>query len=95
MHLQLRISLSPSADGAHVEVTHFSAPPACVVNTSGAGDCLVAGALWGLTQGQDPAAALAHGMVCSSLLLDLPIACMHGSHSCKVVSTFADTCEVG
>ncbi len=46
-----------------MEAVQFPALPARVANTSGAGDCLVAGALWGLTQGLDPAAALAHGMV--------------------------------
>jgi sugar/nucleoside kinase (ribokinase family) len=46
-----------------VIVEHMAAPAASVVNTSGAGDCLVAGCLWGLLQGLPPVHALACGMV--------------------------------
>ena len=44
-------------------MAHLPALPARVVNTSGAGDCLVAGTMWALVSGQEPATALAHGMV--------------------------------
>ena len=46
-----------------LQVAHLPALPAKVVNTSGAGDCLVAGAMWSLVAGHEPAIALAHGMV--------------------------------
>jgi len=38
--------------------------PASVATTSGAGDCLVAGAAAALLRGLPPPQALAHGMVC-------------------------------
>ena len=41
----------------------MAAPHAVAVNTSGAGDCLVAGSLWALLRGCSPLEALAHGMV--------------------------------
>ncbi|PSC67542.1 pseudouridine kinase isoform X1 [Micractinium conductrix] len=53
-------SLSPGRDA--VLVLHLPPLPARVVNCSGAGDCLVAGCLYGLTRGATPAAALAHGV---------------------------------
>lgn len=39
--------------------------PATVVNCSGAGDCLVAGCLFGLARGLNAVASLAHGMAAS------------------------------
>lgn len=42
---------------------HLAASPARIVNTNGAGDCLVAGSLACLGQGQRPVDALAFGMV--------------------------------
>ncbi|KAK9817037.1 hypothetical protein WJX72_008719 [[Myrmecia] bisecta] len=45
-----------------IVVAHMSALPAQVVNLSGAGDCLVAGAVAALLQGKTDAQALAHGM---------------------------------
>lgn len=42
---------------------HLPAFPARIVNTNGAGDCLVAGSLACLGQGQRPVDALAFGMV--------------------------------
>ncbi|EIE24488.1 Ribokinase-like protein [Coccomyxa subellipsoidea C-169] len=53
-----------SGDGRWLEIGFMAAPPARVVNTSGAGDCLVAGALFGLLRGCSPTEALAHGIVC-------------------------------
>ncbi len=53
-----------SGDRQWLEIGFMAAPPARVVNTSGAGDCLVAGALFGLLRGCNPTEALAHGMVC-------------------------------
>jgi sugar/nucleoside kinase (ribokinase family) len=46
-------------------VCHMPALPASVVNCSGAGDCLVAGCLYGLAQGLPAEAALAHGIAAS------------------------------
>lgn len=46
---------------------HFPAVPATIVNTSGAGDCLVGGALARLGQGASALEALAFGMVCFCL----------------------------
>ena len=42
-----------------LRITHIPALPAAVVNCSGAGDCLVAGCLYGLTTGETPEQALA------------------------------------
>lgn len=50
----------------------MAAPPAAVVNTSGAGDCLVAGTLFGLLQGFSVVKALAHGMVHNTPALVFP-----------------------
>ncbi len=49
---------------SNLQVTylHFPALPASIVNLSGAGDCLVAGALVALSAGSDLATALAHGV---------------------------------
>ncbi len=49
---------------SNLQVTylHFPALPASIVNLSGAGDCLVAGALVALSAGSDVATALAHGV---------------------------------
>ena len=52
-----------SKDHQAVVVSHMPALPAQVANTSGAGDCLVAGALMRLLEGGDPTSALAHGLV--------------------------------
>ncbi|BDA42876.1 probable pseudouridine kinase at N-terminal half [Coccomyxa sp. Obi] len=51
-----------SGDGRWLQIEHLAAPHAVVVNTSGAGDCLVAGSLWGLLRGCSPVEALAQGM---------------------------------
>ena len=48
---------------ARVTAQHLPAVPAQVVNTNGAGDCLVAGALAYLLQGRSALSALAFGMV--------------------------------
>lgn len=61
--------LQPAADAPHCcyhtaclpAVCHLPALPATVVNCSGAGDCLVAGCLYGLAQGLSAEASLAHG----------------------------------
>ena len=42
---------------------HLPAMPAKIINTNGAGDCVVAGALSCLVQGLDPLTSLAFGMV--------------------------------
>ncbi|CAK9262133.1 unnamed protein product [Sphagnum jensenii] len=49
---------------SNLQVTYlqFPALPASIVNLSGAGDCLVAGALVALSAGSDVATALAHGV---------------------------------
>ena len=44
--------------------------PAAVVNTNGAGDCLVAGCCMRLLQGGTPLAALAFGLVCIFMALN-------------------------
>jgi sulfofructose kinase len=44
---------------------HLPALPARVLNCSGAGDCLVAGCLFGLAQGRAPLSALACGVAAS------------------------------
>ena len=49
--------------GTDVLAQHLPALPARIVNTNGAGDCLVAGSLACLVQGQTPISALAFGMV--------------------------------
>jgi len=49
--------------GTSVLTHHLPALPARIVNTNGAGDCLVAGSLACLVQGQAPISALAFGMV--------------------------------
>ncbi|CAL8467484.1 g7022 [Coccomyxa elongata] len=51
-----------SGDGRWLQIDHLAAPHAGMVNTSGAGDCLVAGSLWALLHGCSPVEALAHGM---------------------------------
>ena len=48
--------------GRQVLVTHMPALAAAVVNCSGAGDCLVAGCLFGLAQGSTPEQALSYGL---------------------------------
>ncbi|KAL0023079.1 hypothetical protein WJX79_010274 [Trebouxia sp. C0005] len=48
--------------GTDVLAQHLPALPARIVNTNGAGDCLVAGSLACLVQGQTPISALAFGM---------------------------------
>lgn len=53
----------------------MAALPAEVVNTSGAGDCLVAGTLFGILRGCSPVEALAHGMVHNTLLLACFLRC--------------------
>ena len=54
--------------GDRVTVQHLPAAPAQIVNTNGAGDCLVAGCLACLLQGSSAVLSLAFGMVsCSSL----------------------------
>lgn len=52
-----------SSCGKKVEAQHVPAVPASIVNTSGAGDCLVAGTLACLVQGATPIEALALGLV--------------------------------
>ena len=52
-----------SACHSRMHITHMPALPAVVTNTSGAGDCLVAGAAMRLLQGGDASSALAHGLV--------------------------------
>lgn len=54
-------NLSPC--GGQVLAHHFPAVPASIVNTSGAGDCLVAGALARLVQGASAQEAVAFGVV--------------------------------
>ncbi len=49
--------------GTSVLTHHLPALPARIVKTNGAGDCLVAGSLACLVQGQAPIGALAFGMV--------------------------------
>ncbi|KAK9909674.1 hypothetical protein WJX75_005922 [Coccomyxa subellipsoidea] len=51
-----------SGDRRWLEIEQMAALPAEVVNTSGAGDCLVAGTLFGILRGCSPVEALAHGM---------------------------------
>lgn len=46
---------------------HLDALPAAVVNTSGAGDCLVAAAVAALMGGQDPLDALAWGVAAAKV----------------------------
>ena len=48
-------------------VFHLDALPATVVNTSGAGDCLVGGAVAALVGGADPVDALAHGVAAAGV----------------------------
>ena len=55
---------TPHASGTGVMTQHLPALPATIVNTNGAGDCLVAGALAALLQGQSSIAALGFGVVC-------------------------------
>ena len=52
-----------SSCGRKVVAQHVPAVPASIVNTSGAGDCLVAGTLARLVQGATPSGALAFGVV--------------------------------
>ena len=54
---------SLGSGGTSVLTQHLPAVPASIVNTNGAGDCLVAGSLACLVQGQAPISALAFGMV--------------------------------
>ena len=54
---------SPLTDTSVIQVHHLSPMPARIVNTNGAGDCVVAGALACLVRGSIPLAALAYGMV--------------------------------
>jgi pseudouridine kinase len=54
---------SLSKDKTRILVHHAPALPAMVVNCSGAGDCLVAGFLHGLTYTEEPLQALAMGIV--------------------------------
>ena len=54
---------SPYDDNSGIHVQHLSPMPANIVNTNGAGDCVVAGALACLVRGSVPLAALAYGMV--------------------------------
>ena len=51
------------ASGTQVTAQHLPAVPAQVVNTNGAGDCLVAGSLAYLMQGRSALPAVAFGMV--------------------------------
>ena len=53
-----------SQDRRSICISHLPAPPAKVVNSSGAGDCLVAGCAAALLAGAQPLNALAHGQVC-------------------------------
>ncbi len=55
---------TPADRESNLQVTYlqFPALPASIVNLSGAGDCLVAGALVALSAGSDVATALAHGV---------------------------------
>ncbi|GAB4817082.1 hypothetical protein N2152v2_004128 [Parachlorella kessleri] len=55
----------PDNPSSTICVQHLPALPAKVVNCSGAGDCLVAGCLFGLTQGRTPLQALACGVAAS------------------------------
>ena len=57
--------------GMSVMTQHLPAIPANIVNTNGAGDCLVAGALACLVQKQPPINALAFGMVSSTCMCSL------------------------
>ena len=54
-------TLAPSSKGLTIQ--HLPAVPAQIVNTNGAGDCLVAGSLAYLLQGKSAVQALAFGMV--------------------------------
>ncbi len=59
--LHASISCSPPAAAVHVP-----ALPATVVNCSGAGDCLVAGCLYGLARGLPAAQALCYGVAAAT-----------------------------
>jgi len=65
------------ASSTSLVTQHLPAVSANIVNTNGAGDCLVAGSLAHLVQGNSPVDALAFGMVSASqdavmtLFLDL------------------------
>ncbi|KAL3133069.1 hypothetical protein ABBQ38_006972 [Trebouxia sp. C0009 RCD-2024] len=56
--------------GTRVTVQHLPAAPAQVVNTNGAGDCLVAGCLACLLQGSSAVSSLAFGMVVAKEALE-------------------------
>ena len=58
---------------------HLPAIPANIVDTNGAGDCLVAGALARLVQNQSPISALAFGTVSSMCM------CSQSAEVCYVV----------
>ena len=53
-------------------ITHVPALMAAVVNCSGAGDCLVAGCLFGLALGAEPEAALACGVAAAKAAVQSP-----------------------
>lgn len=63
--------------GNRITAHYLPAVPANIVNTSGAGDCLVGGALARLVQGASPLQAIATGVVRSarSLPVDSAVAC--------------------
>ncbi|KAL4448643.1 hypothetical protein ABPG75_005862 [Micractinium tetrahymenae] len=71
-HLVLTLGVDGAAlctlapGGQAVEVVHVPALPATVVNCSGAGDCLVAGCLFGLAQGVSAAEALCYGVAAAT-----------------------------
>ncbi|HWZ21844.1 MAG TPA: 1-phosphofructokinase family hexose kinase [Cytophagaceae bacterium] len=51
-----------SKEGVH----HISAPPVKKRSTVGAGDCMVAGLVWSLSQGMSPQDSLRYGIACGS-----------------------------
>lgn len=57
-------------DSSGIKVHHLSPVPAKIVNTNGAGDCVVAGALACLVRGSIPLAALAYGMAVAQRALE-------------------------
>ena len=58
---------------AGMSFLHFPALPASIFNLSGAGDCLVAGTLVGLSSGADASSALAHGVAASKFAVESDI----------------------
>ena len=63
-------TLCPDNPSSAICVQHVPALSAKVVNCSGAGDCLVAGCLFGLTQGRSPLQALACGVAASRAAIE-------------------------